>query len=156
MNIAAGVLIIIIALFNLFGGCGYVGGGALGMGVSHISGDSMQELMKGGKHKKEMNVKNKENIERMIESGKIEATGLIGFGIFLFVLFGLEIGAAVVLFMKKAKIFIIAIGGLEVIAESIGIYLTGFGLTNGLGIATGIVAIIAALMIQPKTSEAYN
>ncbi|GMT49153.1 MAG: hypothetical protein IEMM0008_0692 [bacterium] len=157
MNIAAGVLIIVVAvIFNLFGGLAYMAGGAAGSmlsgGLSELQKEAMKESMKKkGKH---MSAEAKKNMEKGLATIKNAGTGLLAFGVFLLVLFGMEIGAGVVLFMKKAKMFIMVVGGLEVIADIVGGIMVNFGIASILGLAAGILAIIAAQMMQPKSVEA--
>ncbi|HEO65647.1 MAG TPA: hypothetical protein ENI73_07235 [Spirochaetes bacterium] len=155
MNIAAGVLILVVAIvFNLFGGFAYMAGGALGSGLSSLSKETMKESMK--KQGQPMSAEGKKTMEKGLSIVKNAGSGLLVFGVFLLVLCGLEIGAGVVLFMKKAKMFIMVVGGLEIIADIVGGFLVTFGIASIIGLAAGILAIIAAVMLQPKIAETQS
>lgn len=70
--------------------------------------------------------------------------GLMAFGVFLLVSVGILIAGAVFLFQNKKAQFILIAGGMAILAEVIGIFISSFGLTNLLGLIGGILAILAA------------
>lgn len=130
MRVAAGVLLIIAAVFNLFAGLAYLGGGGLAAGVG-----SMDEF--GG-----------------------EATGLVAggamlmaVGVFLLVSVGILIAGAVFLFQQKKPGFALAAGVMAIAAEVFGILLSSFGIMNILGLVAGVLAIIAAKSYTEGGSE---
>ena len=138
MRTAAGVILIIAAVFNLVAGLTYLGGGALTQGLSQASviaereaGDNMDADAKAAMNKMQNEVGN-------------TGMGLMAFGVFLLVSVGILIAGAVFLFQNKKAQFILIAGGMAILAEVIGIFISSFGLTNLLGLIGGILAILAA------------
>lgn len=138
MRTAAGVILIIAAVFNLVAGLTYLGGGALTQGLSQATviaereaGDNMDAETKAA-----MNT-----IQKEVGS---TGMGLMAFGVFLMVSVGILIAGAVFLFQNKKAQFILIAGGMAILAEVIGIFISSFGLTNILGLVGGILAILAA------------
>ena len=130
MRIAAGVLLIIVAVLNLFASLGYLGGGgiAAGLGSMDEMGGDGASLVAGG-------------------------TALMAFGLLLLVSVGIFIAGAVFLFQAKKPGFALAAGVMAIIIEVIAIFVTGFGIMKIPGIVTGILVIIAAKSYTEGGSE---
>ena len=183
MRIAAGVLMILMALTDLgfgfsylfFGTLANAGGQALDVGKK-MQQQQLEDFAKKladpktPAAEKDMILKQKKAMEdftKDITKKQAEdiAKGLQGvqsfgttrtpFGIFLLVLGGLGIAAAVVLFMAKASIFALIVGVLQIVAEVVSVVI-GFApvmvsLPFALpGLITGIFVIVAALFFYPK------
>ena len=147
MRIAAGVLLIIASILNLVAGLGYtaVGGGGAALGDAAVQAAASQAASQAAagsvdaKQKKEM-----EDAAKALGDATKGAGGLLFFGIFLVVLFGLQIAGGVVLFREKAAGFAMIVGVLSIVGEGVGAFLTAFGVMNILGLVAGLLAIIAS------------
>jgi hypothetical protein len=137
MNVAAGVLLIIAAVFNIMAGCTYAVGGA----VAGAAGDFGSELQK------EMEAADPTLADTEFadnaDTAKAVGAGLAFWGFALFGIAGLMIGGAVCSFMKKKKGFVLATGVLAIIAEVVGIGLTAFGISNVVGLVAGVFVFLA-------------
>lgn len=138
MRTAAGVLLIIVAVFNLIASLGYLAGGALTTGASDIA---MYAEQQGGN---EMTAEQKEALDKVQDEVGGTGIGLMAFGVFLLVSVGILIAGAVFLFQNKKAQFIMIAGGMAIAAEVIGSLITGFGIMKILGLVAGIMAILAA------------
>jgi hypothetical protein len=143
MRIAAGIILIVAAIINVIAGAGYV----LGGGVATVGGAVLEEAVKEGG--KEAGADATEVAKASEEMSKVTSfgTGLLVFGLFLWVMFVLQIVGAVFLFISKSKMFIFVVAGLSVVAEVVGIVITTFGWTNIFGIVGGVLAFIGAAAI---------
>ncbi len=130
MRIAAGVLLIIAAVLNLFASLGYLGGGTIAAGVG-----SMDEFGADG--------------GALVAGGAV----LMAMGVFLLVSVGILIAGAVFLFQQKKPGFALAAGVMAIAAEVFGILLSGFGIMNILGLVAGVLAVIAAKSYTEGGSE---
>ena len=146
MRIAAGIVLIVAALMNGCAGVTYAGFGAaanvVGKAGGSLSAAAETEMAKQGNM---MSAKDKAEFEKGM--GKLQAAGggLMILGIFLFVMLGLQIGAAVVLFMQKAKGFVLIVAALGIVAEVVGMVITSSFHPLGLiGIGGSVLAFIAA------------
>jgi hypothetical protein len=74
-------------------------------------------------------------------------TGLLVFGLFLWIMFVMQIVGAVFLFISKSKMFIFVVAGLSIVAEVVGIVITTFGWTNIFGLLGGVLAFLGAAAI---------
>ena len=140
MRIAAGVILIIVALANLAGGSIYALGGAAVAGSAEyakdVNNDAKKEKMADEKQHKE----NAENIGDAQKAGG----ALAGVGFYLLILGSLEIAAAVLLFMGKKANFIrgvcvgefIGIGAVAGVIAAPGL----FSIVGGVGAILGLVA----------------
>ncbi len=138
MRTAAGVLLIIVAVFNLIGSVGYIVGGGIASNVDNIAAYAEKESGKP------MSAKDKASLTEMQEKVGGSGIGLLAFGVFLLVSVGILIAGAVFLFKNTKPKFIMIAGGMAIVAEIIGILITAFGVTNIVGIVAGILAIISA------------
>src|SRR5262245_17930416 len=113
MRIAAGIVLIVAALINGCAGVGYAGVGA-GASILGKAGTSLQaEVDKAAAQQgSQMSAKDKAEFDKAMNKVQAAGGGLMIFGIFLFVMLGLQIGAAVVLFMQKAKGYVIIVAAL--------------------------------------------
>jgi hypothetical protein len=138
MRTAAGVLLIIAAVFNLVAGLTYLGGGALTQGVSEAAIYAEKESGE------QMTAEQKAAIDKVQEQVGGSGIGFMAFGIFLLVSVGILIAGAVFLFQNKKAQFIMIAGGMAILAELIGSYISGFGLLKIIGLVGGIMAVLAA------------
>ena len=145
MKVAAGVILIIAALFNLFAGLAYLGGGAATSGLSGAVDTAMIQEQMTDAEKAEM--------QRVTDEVGGSAMGFMAFGVFLLVSVGILIAGAVFLFTNKKAQFIMVAGGMAIVAEVIGILITTFGITNLVGIVGGVLAIIAAKSMGQGSAE---
>lgn len=137
MRVAAGVILIIAAIFNLLASLGYLAGGAATSGVSSMADSAYVQ-------NQNLTDEEKAEIERVKDEIGGSGVGLLAFGVFLLVSVGILIAGAVFLFQDKKPQFIMVAGGIAILAEVIGILITNFGVTNVLGLVGGALAIIAA------------
>lgn len=142
MRTAAGVILIIAAVFNLVASLGYLAGGAatnaVGSGMSEVA---MQMETQSGS---QMTAEQKAEMQKFQDDVGGTGMGLMAFGVFLLVSVGILIAGAVFLFQNKKGQFIMIAGGMAILAEVIGILITNFGVTNIIGLVGGIMAILAA------------
>lgn len=136
MRTAAGILLIVTSLFNVFAGMTGLacGGAATAIGVA------------GGEFVKENTdtVKDAEGAQRGLRKATLVGGTMMGYGFYLLVVSGLEIAAAVQLFRMRSRAFVLVVALLALVAEGFGIALTGFKpLLNGVGIVGAILAVLA-------------
>jgi len=144
MNIAAGVLLILAAVINGCAGSGYALGGAATTAAGSVGRDVSEEIAKKqAKEGKPADREAAESMQALSMHAKKAGVGLMAFGLFLFGMFGVQIAGAVLLFMKKAKTFVIVVAVLSLLAEIVGILFTVFGASNVIGLLAGIFALIA-------------
>ncbi len=137
MRVAAGVILIIAAVFNLLASLGYLAGGAVTSGAADLTEAAYMQ----GAELTDQEKKDIENIKNEIGGSGV---GFLAFGVFLLVSVGILIAGAVFLFQDKKPQFIMVAGGMAILAEVIGILITNFGVTNIVGLVGGVLAIIAA------------
>ncbi|HEX19985.1 MAG TPA: hypothetical protein ENG78_04100 [Acidiferrobacteraceae bacterium] len=147
MRIAAGVLLLVTAFFNLFASIGYfgIGIGTLALGEARISQAHNSEARQENNVKKN---KRSSNLNQKLKNLPITGIGLLIFSLFLIVTVVLLTIAAIFLFSRKQAIFIMLAAGAGLIAEATGIYLFSLGFSNTIGIIASVLAIIAATQIQ--------
>ena len=142
MRTAAGVILIIAAVFNLVASLGYLAGGAatsaIGSGMSEVATQMQTETGS------QMTAEQKAQMEKFQDEVGGSGIGFMAFGVFLLVSVGILIAGAVFLFQNKKAQFIVIAGGIAILAEVIGILITKFGVTNIIGLVGGIMAILAA------------
>ena len=141
MRVAAGVILIIAAIFNLVASLGYMAGGAATTGMSNMADSAyVQNQNMTDEEKAKMD----EGLEEFRNEVGSSGIGLMAFGVFLLVSVGILIAGAVFLFQDKKPQFIMVAGIIAIVAEVIGILITAFGVTNIIGLVGGLLAIIAA------------
>jgi len=138
MRTAAGVILIIAAVFNLLASFGYLAGGAATTSLSSVATYAEQN---GGQ---QMTAEQKEAISKAQDEVGGAGMGFMAFGVFLLVSVGILIAGAVFLFKNTNAKFIMVAGGMAILAEVIGILITTFGVTNLVGLVGGIMAVLAA------------
>lgn len=138
MRTAAGVLLIIAAVFNLVGSLGYIAGGAVSTNMESIATYAEKESGET------MSAEDKAALSEIQDKVGGAGMGLMAFGMFLLVSVGILIAGAVFLFKNTKPNFIMVAGGMAIVAEVIGILITTFGITNIVGLVAGILAIISA------------
>lgn len=150
MRVAAGVLLIIMAVANLFGGFAYsVGGGAMGFGGEYVEQASQQAATDS---QDEESRQAAEEAGRAAGAAKSMGGMLMFFGIFLLVLGGLEIAGAVLLFMAKNAMFVNVVAVLQIVASAISMGTMSIGIFNSLGIIVAILAFLGARSIGQASS----
>lgn len=138
MRTAAGVLLIIVAVFNLIASLGYLAGGALTTGASEMA--IYAEQQSGDT----ITAEDKAALAKVKDEIGGSGIGLMAFGVFLLVSVGILIAGAVFLFQNKKAQFIMIAAGMAILGEVIGSLITGFGIMKILGLVAGIMAILAA------------
>lgn len=149
MRVAAGVLLILAAVINLFASLGYLGGGAATTGLSGISESAVEaSLLESG------DVTEEEAREMAEMSSEMKGAGgmLMAMGVFLLVSVGILIAGAVFLFQAKNPKFATAAGVMALVGEGLGIAITSFGVMNLIGLVAGVLAIIAARSYSSQTT----
>ena len=153
MRIAAGVLLIVVALIDLVGGLGYVVGGGVAAIAAKRGGDSLTQAydVEARKQGKEMSPAEKADAAKVLGAATTSAGLLAGFGAFLLVVVGLSIAGAVQLFRSKGARFVMVAAALVVVAEIIGAVIWGFGYRNVPGLVAAVFAVLGARsMMTPK------
>jgi len=151
MRIAAGVLLIIAAVLNLFASLGYLGGGAATSGLGDLSETAMESSM----YEDETGMSDEE-FQDVADSLQGAGGIWMAMGVFLLVSVGVLIAGAVFLFQSKQAKFALGAGIMALVAEGLGIALTSFGVMNLIGLVAGVLTIIAArsYMSQPPSEPA--
>jgi len=145
MRVAAGVLLIIMAIVNLGGGLAYAGlGGIAGIGGSYVEQASQEQAMNS---QDESERQAAEMTGQAAGTAKSMGGMLMMFGIFILVLGGLEIAGAVLLFMAKSAMFINVVALLQVVASIISMVTLSIGIFNTFGIIVAILAFLGARTI---------
>jgi len=141
MRIAAGVLIIIVAITNFMSGCGYAFVGAIEGGIGAVGG----EMMEGEDGMEEA----AGEAADMVDSGQ----GKVAYGYFMLALGALEIAAGVVLFVGTAAMLIKLTAGLEIMSVIIAaaVY-SSMGIFSALGIIAAVLAFLGAQQIGAAAS----
>ncbi len=132
MKVAAGVILIIAALANLVGGAGYAFVG----GVVAAGSEMAQDANNDAKNKEMTTEDAHKKFDKDMQDVKKAGGSFAGVGFFLLILGGLEIAAAVLLFMAKKPTFIRVVCVLEFVA---------IGLVAAVVAPPGIFAIIGAV-----------
>jgi hypothetical protein len=163
MRVAAGVILIIAAVMNLFAAFGYLASGALVGGAGKLTTMAEEQSRKQGR---ELTEEQKASFAQLNDaSGKMKnvAGPLMGFGVFLLVTVGTSIAGAVCLFRRKAVKFIMVAGGLAIGAEVLSMVVVGavlglpigFGkvIFSSLGLVGGVLGILGARQITAMSAE---
>jgi len=138
MRVAAGVILIIAAIFNLLAALLYLGGGAATTAVSSHAESAYSQSQ-------DLTDEQRSELERARDEVGATGIGFMAFGVFLLVSVGILIAGAVFLFQDVKPGFIMVAGLMAIIAEVIGALVTSnFGVTNIIGVVGGLLAIIAA------------
>jgi len=155
MRIAAGIVLIIAAVINVFAALGYLGGGALSSagGTSALSKALQEEANKSGQ---QLTAEQSAAMAKIKQATDNAPSGnvLMGFGAFLVLTIATSIAGAVCLFRGKAAKFIIVAALLAAGAEIGGILITRFGAANILGLVGAVLALLSARSIMAKAAAA--
>jgi hypothetical protein len=151
MRIAAGIILIIAAIFNVVGGAAYV----LGGGAATLGGAAVEALAEEAGKEAGADAAEVAKVTEGASEVKGQGIGVMIFGLFLWAMFVLQIVAAVFLFISKSKMFIFVIAGLSIVAEILGMIISssilpeggGFGWTNLFGLVGGVLAFLGAAAI---------
>ncbi|MDA7977639.1 MAG: hypothetical protein MPJ50_02580 [Pirellulales bacterium] len=154
MRIAAGVLLIILAIANL---CSGVLWGFLG-GVSSGAGGVMDQVV--AKAKEQNKDISDMQVDARVEELKAKSGMFMVYGFGQIALAIFEVVAAIFCFTSKNPMIITVAGIAEIGMSILAIFAIGFGLGVwiGLGVLTGILAIIAATQLKstPPTMAAMQ
>jgi hypothetical protein len=163
MRVAAGVFLIVAAVFDLFGALFYLGGGAMIGGAGKLTAMAEENSRRQGR---EITDEQKASFAQFREeSGKMKrvAGPLMGFGVFLLVIVGTSIAGAVTLFRRRSARFIMVACGLAIGAEVLsGVIFRvvlgapiGFGkvFLSAFGLIGGVLGFVAARQIAAAASE---
>lgn len=151
MRVAAGVLLIITAVINLFASLGYLGGGAVSSGLGSMSESAIESSMLEADP-----TMTQEEVDEAVEmTDSLQGAGgmLMGMGVFLLVSVGVLIAGAVFLFQAKQAKFAMAAGIMALVGEGLGIAISTFGIMNVIGIVAGILTIIAVRSYPSASSS---
>jgi hypothetical protein len=152
MRIAAGVVLIIAGLFNIFGAIKYIGVGAFVGGGNKLVDMAAQQSKKDGRAFDEQ--KARESVGEAKAAMGAPPGVWLAFGSFMFVTVGTSIACAVCLFRGKAPIFCIVACLMALAAEIVSIVLTNFGpIKNGFGIVGAILGLVGARMIMVRNAS---
>jgi hypothetical protein len=158
MRVAAGVILIIAAVINLFAALGYIASGAVVGGGSKFTSMVAEESAKQGRELTEEQKQQFAQINAASSKMSGSAGVLAGFGAFLFVTVGTSIAGAVCLFRRKAPKFILIASGIAIGAEILSAIIfaavlgvpLGFGklLVSAIGLLGGVFGIMGARQIM--------
>jgi hypothetical protein len=141
MRVAAGVLLILAAVINLFASLGYLGGGAATTGLSGVSESVIEaSLIESG----DMTAEEAREVADVSNGMKGAGGMLMAMGVFLLVSVGILIAGAVFLFQGKNPKFATAAGVMALVGEGLGMAITTFGVMNLIGLVAGVLTIVAA------------
>ena len=144
MRIAAGVILIVAAIFNVIAGAGYAFAG----GVATVGGDALQAAAQEASKeaaKSGATAQDAAKVQEGLDSLSSGGATIMYFGFFLLLLFVLQIICAIMLFLSKAKMFVFVVAALSILGEIGGIVMISFGFGNIFGLLGGILAFVAAM-----------
>lgn len=151
MRVAAGILLLLTAFFNLIASVGY-----FGMGIATLDKTRISQTHNSANRQKTRTEKKehrKGDLNHKLRNLPITGIGLIIFCLFLVVTAVLLTIAAIFLFSRKQVIFIMLAACAGFIAEATGIYLFSLGFSNTIGITACVLAIIAGMQVQRMAKE---
>ncbi|HEY7372699.1 MAG TPA: hypothetical protein VIF57_11105 [Polyangia bacterium] len=158
MRVAAGVILIFAAVFNLFGSFAYLAGGAMIGGADKFTSIVEEQRKKQGGQLTEDEKRSFAQMKELRTQKRGSAGALAGFGVFLLVTVGTSIAGAVCLFRRKAAKFVIVAAALAIAAEVLSwvIFTSVLGVPLGAGkivlsipgLLGGVFAILGARQIQ--------
>ena len=137
MNIAAGVLLIIAAIFNVMAGCSYAVGGPLA-GAGGALGSDLNRAMEA----ENFSTADSE-LATKSQNLKEQAAGYTAWGFALFAIAAIMIAGAVLAFMKKKKGFVMVAAILAILADGVGIMIVGFTPWQVVGLLAGVLTFVA-------------
>jgi hypothetical protein len=152
MRIAAGIVLIIAALINIFAAIGYLGAGGAVAAGGKLTQLAEEQARKEGRTMTPEEKQAMAQLNAASSSMKTSPGALMGFGAFLVLTVVTSIIGAVSLFQGKRAKFILVAGVLAAAAEVVGILITTFGFTNIIGLAAAALAIIAARSIGARAA----
>ncbi len=146
MRVAAGVLILVVAVMNLMGGCSYTVGGGLIGGAGHLVEEAGKEAAKESEDPNA--AADLAKLSEGADQAKAAGGTLLLWGVFLLVLAGLQIAAGVQLFRAKGAGLIKAAAGLEILSDVVTIAWFGTFIMAALGLVAAVMAIVSAKEIS--------
>lgn len=129
------------AVFNLFTGMGGLacGGAATAVGIA-----GGQAIRAHGKQD--------QRVEEKLRRAQHMGGAMMGYGLFLLAVTGLQIAGSVQLFRARSQKFVFLVALLTLVGEGVGAALTGFKpLLNGVGIVAALLAGIAVATSYVRT-----
>jgi hypothetical protein len=150
MRIVAGILLILTGVINAVAGAGYAFVGGVTAAVGAAGEKERESTAPAANDPGEIKLA---MTKEQSDSAKAAGGLIAALGFALLALTVLQISGAVVAFMRRAPMFLLAVGALSILGElaapAVG---AGFGILNVVGIATGLCAIVAALAIRSSRS----
>ncbi|HXU04184.1 MAG TPA: hypothetical protein VN903_24655 [Polyangia bacterium] len=152
MRVAAGVILILAAVINLFAGLGYMAGGAFVGGAGKMGaamGSAMEESAK--KQGRELTEEEKKSLQQLNEAaGQAKAVNgvagiLLAYGLFLLVTAGTSIAGAVCLFRRRAVKFIVIASILAITAEVLSCVVVGAVAGAGVGLTKLMFSLVGII-----------
>ena len=137
MNIAAGVLLIIAAIFNVIAGCTYAVSVTLAGAGGDIGSDFNSALEAENLSTADSELATKS------QNLKEQGAGYQVWGFVLFAIAAIMIAGAVLAFIQKKKGFVMIAAILAILAEGVGIYIVGFTPWQAVGLLAGVLTFVA-------------
>jgi len=155
MKIAAGILLIIVAIINGIAGSGYALAGAVGAAATEINAAVEKEAAKNAEAAGTTEadkaaaeaVKNTQDALKTMDTAGMGA-GMKYFGFFLLILAVMQFVASIMTFMSKGAMFLMAIAVLTVAGEVGGVVMSSFGVMNVVGLVAGGLLFVAAMNMK--------
>jgi hypothetical protein len=144
MRVAAGVLLIILAVFYVVGGLGLLVGGAVVGSAGSIAKMAEEQNKKAGT---EMTAEQKAAMAELEKGGAKAGGMLLAYGGLMLVTAGVGIAGAVSLFQQKRQKLIFAAGGMVAICLVVGLISGGFGIGTVLSGVTAVLTFLAGKSI---------
>jgi hypothetical protein len=147
MRTAAGVLLIVVAVINLFASLFYFGVA----GGPKLNAMVMEQARREGQEVPPASRRQAQVLEDAPRRLGTTAGALVSVGLFLLVTVGTSIAGAVCLFRQRAARFVIAAAALVVAAEGIDAVIIKFGWGNVPGLIAAVFAVLGArsIMVRP-------
>lgn len=143
MRTAAGVILIVLAVINLFSSLFYFGLG----GAGKLTAMAAEQSQREGYEVPPDRQRSAEMLQNAPRQLGTTASALLGLGVLLLVTVGTSIAAAVCLFRRRAVKFIVAAAVLALAAEVLDMVLVRFGWGNAPGLIATIFALLGARSI---------
>jgi hypothetical protein len=150
MRVAAGIVLILAAVINLFAALGFIaGGGVMSLAGSGTINKILEDTAK--KEGRELSPEQKAQMAEMrAHAGEIK--GLVAYGFLLLGAAVMAIVGAVSLFQGKRRKLIVAAAIVLALAEIAGTFVTGFGFLNVVGLAGALLAFLGARAVAAARS----
>jgi hypothetical protein len=144
MRTAAGVILIVLAVINLFSSLFYFGLG----GAGKLTAMAAEQSQREGYDVPPESQRSAEVLKDAPRQLGTTASALLGLAVLMLVTVGTSIAAAVCLFRRRAAKFVVAAAALVVAAEVLNMVLVRFGWGNAPGLIAAIFAVLGARSIS--------